>query len=423
MTTQHEPVGGRLLTRGYMILLVLGAIGILLILWRFFVGLGVSTALSDGYPLGLWIALDVVTGTALACGGYALALVVYIFNRGKYHPLIRPAILTSALGYSIAGLSVAIDLGRPWYMWKIPIYFWRWNLNSALLEVALCIMAYVTVLWIELAPAFLERWKDTGPPRLQRFARTTIHVLDRSLIWIIALGMLLPTMHQSSLGNLMLLAGPRLHPLWNTPFIGLFFLITCLAMGYAVVVFESSFSFLTFRRKPEIPMLAILQKIAVTMGIVFVIVRFADLALHGRLGLTTQLDLYGVMFWLETVLWILPAAILIATRTTNLGNLFLGAMCIALAGGLYRFDTFLVAFQPGAGWHYFPSLPEMFISIGLVAIELAIYAALVRKFPILGGRARPAALVGQASASTFALNTIGATSTQPAGHPAVKEKP
>jgi Ni/Fe-hydrogenase subunit HybB-like protein len=386
MTTQPQPVGGKLLTRGYMFLLALGAIGILLILWRFFAGLGVSTALSDGYPLGLWIALDVVTGTALACGGYALALVVYIFNRGKYHPLIRPAILTSALGYSIAGLSVAIDLGRPWYMWKIPIYFWRWNLNSALLEVALCIMAYVTVLWIELVPAFLDRWKDTGPPRLQRFARSTIHILDRALIWIIALGMLLPTMHQSSLGNLMLLAGPRLHPLWNTPLIGLFFLITCLAMGYAAVVFESSFSFLMFRRKPETPMLAILQKIAVTMGIVFVILRFADLAMHGRLGLTVQLDLYGVMFWLETVLWILPAAILLATRTTNLGNLFLGAMSIALAGALYRFDTFLVAFQPGTGWHYFPSVPEMFISIGLVALELAIYVALVRKFPILGGR-------------------------------------
>ena len=382
-----HPVGGRLLTPGFMVLLALSAIGGLLILWRFIAGLGATTALSDGYPLGLWIALDVVTGTALACGGYALALVIYIFNRGKYHPLIRPAILTSALGYTMAGLSVAIDLGRPWLMWKIPLYFWRWNLNSALLEVALCIMAYVVVLWIELAPAFLARFKDSGPPRLQRFAQRSIPILDRALIWVIALGMLLPTMHQSSLGTMMLLAGPRLHPLWNTPLLPLLFLLTCLAMGYAIVVFESVFSSITFHRKPETPMLAVLQKVAVAVGIAFVTIRFVDLAMRGRLGLMLQLDLHGIIFWIETVLWLLPAVILLTARRVNLGNLFLGAMCIALAGGLYRFDTFLVAFQPGKGWHYFPSIQEMFISIGLIAMELALYVVLVRKFPILGGRA------------------------------------
>jgi|ERR1051325_1230137 Ni/Fe-hydrogenase subunit HybB-like protein len=373
MTIDAQPVGGTLFTRGYKVLLALAAIGGLLILWRFYAGLGATTALSDGYPLGLWIALDVVTGTALACGGYAVAILVYIFNRGEYHPLIRPAILTSALGYTIAGLSVAIDLGRPWLMWKIPLYFWRWNLNSALLEVALCIMAYVTVLWIELAPALLR------PSRLTR-------ILERSLIWIIALGMLLPTMHQSSLGTMMLLAGPRLHPLWNTPLLPLLFLLTCLAMGYAVVVFESAFSSAVFHRKAETAMLAVLQKVAVGIGIAFVIIRFTDLAIRGRLGAAMQLDPHGIIFWIETILWLLPAVILFATRRLNLGNLFLGAMCIALAGGLYRFDTFLVAFQPGPGWHYFPSIQEMFISIGLIAMELALYIALVRKFPILSGR-------------------------------------
>src|SRR5262245_41398699 len=169
-----EAVGGPILTRPFKILLAVGIAGVLVTIWRFAVGLGAATALSDGYPLGLWIAFDVVTGTALACGGYAVALLVYIFNRGKYHPLVRPAILTSALGYTIAGLSVAIDLGRPWNMWKIPLYFRSWNLNSALLEVALCIMAYVCVLWIELTPAMLK------PSRFTRF-------LDRILIWIIAL--------------------------------------------------------------------------------------------------------------------------------------------------------------------------------------------------------------------------------------------
>jgi Ni/Fe-hydrogenase subunit HybB-like protein len=384
--TTNEAVGGKLLTPGYKVLLALGVIGGLLIVWRFAAGLGATTALSDGYPLGLWIALDVVIGTALACGGYALALVVYIFNKGKYHPMVRPAILTSALGYTLAGLSVAIDLGRPWNMWKIPLYFWTWNLNSALLEVALCIMAYVGVLWIEMAPAFLERWKDDGPQWLRRFAQRTLPILNKLLIWIIALGMLLPTMHQSSLGTMMLLAGPRLHPLWNTPLLPLLFLLTCLAMGYSFLVFEATFSSIGFHRRAETKMLALLQKIAVSIAIAFVVVRFADLLYRGRLGLMTQLDFRGSIFWLETVLWLLPVVLFVVSRKTNLGTLLLGAICIALAGGLYRMDTFLVAFQPGPGWHYFPSVPELFISIGLISAEIALYIFLVRKFPILAGR-------------------------------------
>ncbi len=371
---QHQPVGGKLDTWPFRILLLLGAIGLMLTAWRFAVGLGASTALSDGYPLGLWIALDVVTGTALACGGYAVALVVYIFNKGKYHPLIRPAILTSALGYTLAGLAVAIDLGRPWNMWKIPIYFWNWNLNSPLLEVALCIMAYVGVLWMELSPAILEKFGIRVP------------LLEKALMWIIALGLLLPTMHQSSLGTLMMLAGPKLHPLWFTPLLPLLFLVTCLAMGYAIVVFESVFSSMAFHRKPETAMLAVLQKIAVYCGLGFVAARLIDLAVRGKLGYAAHFDLYGIVFWIEMVLWVLPAVMLFASPRVTLGSLFRGAMVIAVAGGLYRFDTYLVAFQPGPGWHYFPSISEMFISIGLISLELAAYVVLVKRFPILGGR-------------------------------------
>jgi Ni/Fe-hydrogenase subunit HybB-like protein len=386
MRTQAQPIGGALLTRGYMVLLALAAIGILLILWRFAVGLGPATALSDGYPLGLWIALDVVTGTALACGGYAVALVVYIFNKGKYHPLVRPAILTSALGYTIAGAAVAVDLGRPWNMWKIPTYFWSWNLNSSLLEVALCIMAYVFVLWIELSPAFLEKWSVDGPPRLQRVSQRLLPILNKALIWIIALGMLLPTMHQSSLGSLMMLAGPKLHPLWLTGWLPLLFLMTCLAMGYAIVVFESVFSSAAFARRPEMPMLINLQKIAAWGGLVFIAARLADLAYSGNLRYAGRLDLYGTMFWIENALWILPLVMMLAFPRPTLGSIFRGAMVVAMAGALYRFDTYLVAFNPGPGWHYFPSVPEMFISIGLIALELAAYVAIVKRFPILAGR-------------------------------------
>ena len=220
-----QPLGRLTLNRPLKILMGLSLAGIAGIIWRFAAGLGASTALNDGYPWGLWIAFDVVTGTALACGGYAVALLVYAFNRGQYHPLIRPAIVTSALGYTMAGLSVALDVGRPYFIWKVPLYFWSWNLNSALLEVALCIMAYTLVVWLELAPAALERWRQERSSRLSTLAHRLTPAMYSSLTWIIAFAMLLPTMHQSSLGTLMVLSGPRLHELWQTSWLPLLFLI------------------------------------------------------------------------------------------------------------------------------------------------------------------------------------------------------
>jgi Ni/Fe-hydrogenase subunit HybB-like protein len=373
----------RLFTGAYNVLLFFAAVAIALIAWRFAVGLGRSTALSDGYPWGIWIAFDVVTGTAFACGGYALAILVYILNKGRYHPLVRPAVLTSALGYSIAGFSVMVDVGRPWNAWRLA-KVWTWNLNSVLLEVAMCIMAYTVVLWIELAPAFLEKYKDKGPAKLQAFAKATLPIFDKALIWILALGMLLPTMHQSSLGSLMLLSGPRLHPLWNTGWLPLLYLMTCIAMGYAIVVTESSYSSVVFNRKPEFPILKPLGKIAGGLGLAFVVLRIVDLAVKGRLGLVGTFDLYGVLFWVETVLFVVPFFLLMKSRQ-SLGSLLRAAMMVALGGALYRFDTFLVAFNPGQGWHYFPSVTEQLITIGLVAGELAIYGAAVKYFPILSG--------------------------------------
>jgi Ni/Fe-hydrogenase subunit HybB-like protein len=380
------PVRPRILTPGYAVLLSLAAMALVLIAWRFAAGLGAATALTDGYPWGIWIAFDVVVGTALACGGYAVAFMVYVLNEGKYHRLIRPAILTSALGYSLAGLAVMIDVGRPWLAWKLPIKIWTWNVNSVLLEVAVCIMAYVVVLWLELAPAFLEKFKDGGPSRLQRFAARTLPLANRSLFLIVGLGVILPTLHQSSLGSLMLLAGPRLHPLWNTAFLPFFYLLTAVAMGFAVVVMESAFSRSAFGHATDMKMLRNVGRFAAYGAAIFVALRFIDHGVQGRLGLLAELNLYTGMFWAETILYLVPLMILLR-RKQSLGTMLRVSMLIVLAGALYRFNTFLVAFDPGPGWSYFPSVPEQLITIGLVAGEVAIYIAIVKNFPILSGGA------------------------------------
>ncbi|MCC7166010.1 MAG: Ni/Fe-hydrogenase cytochrome b subunit, partial [Rhodospirillales bacterium] len=200
-----QPIGGRVVTPVTLLLGLLVAIALYLLGKRFVLGLGAVTNINDGFPWGIWIAWDVVIGTALACGGYAMALLVYVANKGHYHPLVRPALLASVFGYSLGGLSVIFDLGRWWNAWHIfaPGYI-QWG--SVMVEVALCIAAYVVVLWIEFLPTLFERLGMTD-------ARVK---LDKALFVIIALGILLPTMHQSSLGSLLVVFGYQIHPLWQS---------------------------------------------------------------------------------------------------------------------------------------------------------------------------------------------------------------
>jgi Ni/Fe-hydrogenase subunit HybB-like protein len=387
MTTRAEAIGGPLVTPATRALAGLFGLATLLIGWRLIAGLGAATALNDGYPFGLWIAFDVVTGTALACGGYAIAILVYVLNNGRYHPLVRPALLTSALGYSLAGVGVLLDVGRWWALWKVPVYFWHWNFNSALLEIALCIMSYVVVLWIELSPALLEKFVDSEILPLRRIARRVPPIIERASVFIIALGLLLPTMHQSSLGTLMLLAGSRLHPLWRTPILPLLFLMTCLSMGFAVVVFEAAFSSVAFNRRPEIGMLAKLATAIVPLQVAVVALRLADLWWRGSLGLLVAGDARSALAIVEIALFLSPVVMLgPAVRRRDLGRLVGAAIVMMFAGALYRFDTYLVALMPGEHWSYFPSVAEMLITLGLVSVEVLAYIVIVRTFPILSGR-------------------------------------
>jgi len=390
MSHNAQAVGGRILTRPFIACLAVFALCIPVLAWRFLFGLGPTTGMNDGFPWGIWIAFDVVTGTALACGGFSIAILCYAFNEGKYHPLIRPAILTSALGYSLAGASVIIDLGRYWNVWKIPL-LWNWNRNSVLLEVALCIMTYVFVLWIELSPAFLEVWEDQEKyPLLCRAARRVHGWLNRYLIAILALGILLPTMHQSSLGSLMLIMTSKLHKLWHTPFLPVLFLSSAILMGYAAVIFESALADEVYDRPRETKILASLSGIMVLVLFFFLGVRIVDLALRGRLGLVARLDFYSWMFLLEMALFLAPALLLLSRkRRNNPGIELISAILMMVAGTLYRFDTFLVGFRPGPGWSYFPTIPEMAVTIGFVAFEVLAYLFIVKSFPILHGGVPP----------------------------------
>jgi Ni/Fe-hydrogenase subunit HybB-like protein len=389
---RSEPVGGPLIfNRFTKFLVIFLGLWVLILLYRFLTGIGTVSGLTDGYPWGIWIAFDVVTGTALACGGYAIAILAYILNKGKYHPLVRPALLTSALGYSMAALAIIIDVGRWWGIWRIPLGGFpdmgSYNWNSALLEVALCVMAYVGVLWIELGPAFLEKWEATSKnSALVGFAKFGLKFYDKALIWIVALGVLLPTMHQSSLGTLMLIAGQKLHGLWSTPWIPLLYLISCVGMGYAVVVWESAVSSRVFKRQREDSMLISLSGAMVVVQGLYLLLRFADIIISGKTMLMFNSGVLSLMFWIEIALFAVPMVMLMRAKDrANFATIFKASILIMLAGGLYRFDTYIVAFNPGKNWSYFPTTLEMLITLGTIAFEIFLYIFIVKRYPILSG--------------------------------------
>lgn len=399
----------KIMTPSFIVLLVLTVIGFALIGVRFVKGIGAVSNMSDGYPWGIWITYDVATGTAIACGGYAMAILIYIRNHFHYHPMIRSAILTSIFGYGLAGFSVMVDVGRPWnaYNFFIPS---KWQANSAMFEVALCVMAYTTVLVLEFLPAVLitlekTEWRTlqslldilhrkVGLKKQENLAERLESVktiaawlkprLDKVLIFIIVLGITLPTMHQSSLGSLLLIASTKLHPLWHTGFLPLLFLINCMYIGYSIAILESTISCYAFKRPFETKELAGLAAIIPWLTVIWLSVVVGDLAWRGQLGAMLSLDFYSGFFLLEFCLVAAGSLLLFSRRNRqSIRWLFVSAALIVLGGALYRFNVYLIGFNPGKGWHYFPALAEIMITVGIVAFEILGYQVLVKILPVL----------------------------------------
>jgi Ni/Fe-hydrogenase subunit HybB-like protein len=303
--------------------------------------------------------------------------------------MVRPAILTSLLGYGLAVVAVTIDLGRPWELWKVPVFFWRWS-HSPQLEVALCVATYVAVLLVELSPAFFEKWKTSPDSGLRRLAEKGMGLVDKVMIFLLALGILLPTMHQSSLGTMMLLTGPKLHPLWFTPWLPFLFLVNCIIMGYGVVVLESHASASAFGRRRETEMLGRLAKVAMWVAWFFVFFRVVDVAYRGQ-AMRALTEAYGIAYFLELALLVAAALILGSeARRRSPSQQALAALLLVVGGAVYRFNVYLVGFRPGSNWSYFPAVPELLITFGIVALEIALYVAAVKTFPILAGEPEPA---------------------------------
>jgi len=369
---ETAPIGGKLITPVTVVLavIVLAMIGVLAV--RFVYGIGAVTNLNNGYPWGLWIVWDVVIGSALGASGFTVAFITYIVNRGEYHPLVRPALLTALLGYAMAGASVVFDVGRYWNLWHVFVPKYA-QPNSILFEVALCIAAYTVVLAIEFSPAILQRFGMTGVRKK----------LGRLLFLFVAIGVVLPTMHQSSLGSMLLVFGTQIDPIYQTKFLPLLFLSSTVGMGLAAVTLEGTISSLALRRPFERALLAKLLAVGKLVLAGFLILRFADLVARGMIPELFAANAVAVMFWIETALFAAPLVLLAGAGATRPSRMVLAAMAMALAGILYRIDAYLVAYHTGAGWHYFPSLGELVVTAGLISFEILAFIIAIRVLPVM----------------------------------------
>jgi Ni/Fe-hydrogenase subunit HybB-like protein len=367
------PVGGSLVNAVTLTCGVLIALMAAILVVRFLFGLGAVTALNDGYPWGIWIAVDVIIGSAFACGGFSVAMLVYIFNRGEYHPLVRPALLASLFGYTLAGAGVIFDLGRWWNVWNM---YWPTSINpnSVMFEVAVCITLYIIVMWVEFSPVVFEK---LGKDEARR-------KVGRAMFFVIALGTVLPMMHQSSLGTLLVVLGGQVHPLWQTPMLPLLYLLSAIFMGYAVVLFESCVASSAYRRRIEMHMLTPMAKVMLGILAVFIVVRIGDVVLRGALPRAFQPSVQALMFWLEMACFIAPLILIGAeSNRRNPAKLFLAGILLMLGGALMRLNGFLIGYETGGDFNYFPTLAEVLVTAGMFAIEVLAYIIITRRFPVL----------------------------------------
>jgi Ni/Fe-hydrogenase subunit HybB-like protein len=403
---------------GGFVLVVLALLGIALAVYRFGRGIGWVSNLNQGYPWGLWIGFDVLAGIALAAGGFVVAALVYIFGGKKYHPLVRPAILTAFLGYIFFIVALLVDLGRPWMIWDMIIWH---NHGSPMFEVGWCVMCYTFVLLIEFLPVVFERYNMPGALRAWQNLSPLIaivllvlfaYVLTHSTGWtvliaallviyelairggvfrrdptaptlLIMAGVIFSTLHQSSLGTLFLMAPHKLTAIWYSPALPVFFFVSAVMAGLAMVIVESTLSSRFFGRGLELDLLRGLGKGLAWVIIVYVAMRALDLLVRGigpELFVATP---QALAFWTEIIVGLLiPLAILLtpeyaATRGGLLtagalvvGGLILNRLNVAVVGISARYET------------YYPRWMEVAISAGIVSVAVLVYVFVCRNFPV-----------------------------------------
>lgn len=411
-------------SRGLLVLMLFGAVGLGLIAYRFIFGLGAVTNLSDGYPWGFWIGIDVLVGIALAAGGFVMAGLVHIFGGRRFHALVRPAILTALLGYLLFIFALAVDLGRPWHIW---VTLFSWNHVSPMFEVAWCVMLYTFVLFLEFAPAVLERlrlervlraWREASPWLVVVALSLFVFAMTDSFVWLgitaallltweismragimprdkqmplllIMAGIMLSTMHQSSLGTLFLIID-KLSPLWYTPILPGLFFVSAIMVGPAMVILESTSSSRVLGHDAEIPLLARLGAAMPYVIGIYLILRLSDIIVRGIVWETVAPSLQSLWWWMEIGLLLLAMALFMAPEVrSRRRGLIIASLATIAALVVHRSGVGMVGLTVPEYGAYRPAWSEVAITAGIISLGLVGFRLAVACLPIYAEQAQP----------------------------------
>ncbi|HVJ04333.1 MAG TPA: Ni/Fe-hydrogenase cytochrome b subunit [Candidatus Saccharimonadales bacterium] len=377
--------GVPVLTRGFWALLALIVVGLALTVVREVVGLGgLMSGMSDPFAWGLWKTFNVMVLTGLGSGGFAVGIAAWVFNNKKLHSVMRVALITSCLAYWTGLCMLGVDVGRPWNFYWV-VMPWTWNLHSPLLEIAVCMSLYASVpLFLENLPPLFEyiiyEW-----PQWRGVAEFCEKAMAKVYPFIIGLAYILPIMHQSSLGALMILGGNRVNTLWQTPFLPLIYVWAAGFLGYNCVVLCLLLAKLAWKRDVDPEVMLELNKLTVWIVYAWTAFRFLDILFRGKFFHLFTDGYYSILFWTETALILGSAYVLSTEKGKKLGTMFLAHAVCALGGMIYRFSPTTLAFHAKDGATYFPSAIELIISLSFVSIAVLAYMVAVKKLAILPG--------------------------------------
>jgi c(7)-type cytochrome triheme protein len=367
------------LTPWKVILSVILCFGLYATVVRFAQGLGSSTNLSDAFPWGLWIGFDILVGVGLAAGGFVIAATVHVFGLRAYESIARPTILTAFMGYLLVIGALLFDLGRPYRVWH-PLVMW--NPHSVMFEVGWCVTLYTTVLALEFSPLLFERFGLEKP----------LKIIRRVYVPLVIVGVLLSTLHQSSLGTLYVIAPDKLHGLWYSPLLPVFFFISAIAGGLAMTIFESFMTRRAFGKSLEASLLRGMARVIVVVLAVYAVMRFQDLIARGNAHLMLQTTPESVLFWGEMGLGILLPLVLFALpriRHSQTGLLF--AAILTIMGFIVnRLNVAITGMAASSGVSYVPSWMELAITVSVVGVGFALFGLAVKHLPVFPREELPA---------------------------------
>ena len=375
----------RYLTRPFVALCMVAGVGIVLAVLRVVSPLGPFSGMSDLYAWGVWKTFNVMTLTAFGSAGLSVGVATWVLGHTRLHAVMRTAILVSLLFYGTGLVALGVDVGRVWNFYNI-IFPWRWNTDSAMLEVAVCMPLYACVfLAFENVPYVLERYYVTGGPVARRWIGAAEPHLRRIYPFMIAGAYVLPAMHQSSLGALLSLAGWKVHPLWQTPWLPVLYVVQALVCGFAAIIFTLMTACLYWERPIDVSILAELGDLLSKTSLFWLGLRFADVAWRRELGAAFSFDSYSMLFLAENVGLLIPALVLRSRRMRETPRVLYNMATLAgLASLLYRFSPTTLAYRPGGSQDvYFPSLPELLIMLGWIAVAIVGFSLAVKTFAIL----------------------------------------